>query len=1120
MPFSRLVRFLAKDGKTYYGDALVPSGATDLTGVAQAKVIQGTPWGQHHVTERILDVQRLLAPLAREDIRTVRCLGLNYEQHAVESNMPIPKYPVLFYKPVTSVAGPFDKIPVSTAAQEGEGLDYECELVAVIGKEGTNISEAQALSHVAGYAVGNDVSHRDWQLKRGGGQWGLGKGFDAWAPIGPAIVSTSLISDPQNLRITTKLNGETVQDSNTGDMIFGVAKTISILSQGTTLLPGDLIFTGTSPQGVGMGRKPQLWLKDGDVVEVNLEGVGSCINKVQFEGRSKALESRQIICAVSESRGIAPTVGLAFINLDTGEAVLSQIPDTQSYVRTLHKLAVFSPSQILILNTTSNPKSKLFSLIEENLDDLNSNMTLLDRRYWAETTGIELIEQFAFVQDVDSIKMSVDGNYFSVCCFAAAMKYIELAMSKTFPAHSLRIKYEASEGSMMIDLSTIRSLELIQNLQNHKSRDCLFGILNETLTPMGGRLLRSNVLQPLTDQQTLETRYDSLEELSTKEEMFFSTRTALKTILDADKMLTQLIIIPTKPSLLSTEQSINNIILLKQFIGGIQPIYEALTGAKSVMLREIQRNCMPGSIDPIKDLIDEFINEDINYAKQPLELRNQRTYAVKSGVNGLLDVARQTYKEANMDVYELVEQLQEAHKIPLELKYDNARQYYLRLNVSELEDRNLPPLFINVIRKNNKVECSTLDLRKRSQKISDSHTEVLLMSDKIIQELIVEIRVYMSILFKVSESIAMLDVLSSFAHNITLHEYVRPRITQTLGLKAARHPIREKVQSSPYIPNDVYATQQSRFQIITGCNMSGKSTYIRSIALLTVMAQVGCFVPAEFASFPIIKQLFARISIDDSIEANVSTFASEMRETAFILRNINKDSMVIIDELGRGTSPRDGLAIALAIAEALVDSRALVWFATHFRDLAKILAERNGVVNRHLAVDMSEADTMAMLYRLTDGVMSEQHYGLQLAKVMPLPPDVIEFATKVAEKLQRQVERKKKASKAVILARKRKLILALREELEQACGGAMEGLVLQSWLQELQREFGARMRAIDQEAEEADYGSLDLDDDDTTVSEHMTNDTGSVVYQGGDEATSSHYAESMVEDDSNIGDRY
>lgn len=200
--------------------------------------------------------------------------------------MPIPKHPILFYKPITSVTGPFDPIPVSAAAQ-GDGLDYECELVAVIGKEGANIPESQALSHVAGYCVGNDVSHRDWQLNKGGGQWGLGKGFDGWAPIGPGIVSSKIITDPQNLRISTKLNGKVVQDNNTKDMIFGVARTISALSEGTTLLPGDLIFTGT-PQGVGMGRSPQLWMKDGDIVEVSLEGVGSIINKVEYQGKNKA----------------------------------------------------------------------------------------------------------------------------------------------------------------------------------------------------------------------------------------------------------------------------------------------------------------------------------------------------------------------------------------------------------------------------------------------------------------------------------------------------------------------------------------------------------------------------------------------------------------------------------------------------------------------------------------------------------------------------------------------------------------------------------------------------------------------------------------------------------------
>ncbi|KAJ5638286.1 hypothetical protein N7490_008165 [Penicillium lividum] len=280
--FTHLVRFLAKDGQVYYGDAVLPSGVTDLSKVTQAKVIQGDIFGQHRVTDKVADVRMLLSPLARKDIQTVRCLGLNYEQHAKESNLPIPQYPVLFFKPITAIAGPADDIPVAQMAQEGEGLDYECELVIVIGKEARDVPESKALDYVLGYAVGNDVSHRDWQIKRGGGQWNLGKGFDGWAPFGPGIVSSKVISDPNALQISTKLNGKTVQSSSTKDMIFGVAKTIAFLSRGTTLLPGDLIFTGT-PQGVGMGRKPALWLKNGDQVEVSLEGVGSCVNRVVFD---------------------------------------------------------------------------------------------------------------------------------------------------------------------------------------------------------------------------------------------------------------------------------------------------------------------------------------------------------------------------------------------------------------------------------------------------------------------------------------------------------------------------------------------------------------------------------------------------------------------------------------------------------------------------------------------------------------------------------------------------------------------------------------------------------------------------------------------------------------------
>ncbi|KAL9025532.1 MAG: hypothetical protein Q9196_005661, partial [Gyalolechia fulgens] len=658
---------------------------------------------------------------------------------------------------------------------------------------------------------------------------------------------------------------------------------------------------------------------------------------------------QQVICAVSESRGISPIVGLAFVNLSTTEAVLCQISDNQTYTRTLHKLVVYEPTELLLMTTAARPKSKLYAVIELNIPYLR--ITVIDRKYWSETAGLEYIQQLALKQDVEAIKVSVGGNFYATCCIAAVLKYVELAISFSFPFHSLRFKYETSEGSMMIDLSTISSLELIQNLQNPKSKDSFYGLLNQTLTPMGARLLKSHLLQPSTSAEILEKRYDALQELATREDIFFA-----------------ITMIPTKPTIQYWEQSINNVIALKH----------------SALLSEhvdIFQLCAPEGIANVESLIDDTINEDITYQTQPLDLRNQRTYAIKSGVNGFLDVARQTYKEANADAYQLVTDLGQTHGITLEMKYDTARQYYIRISVSELEERDLPDVFINVFKRRNFVECQTLDLVKHNQKIIDSHHEVLLLSDESVQQLINNVREDIGPLFKTCEAIALLDMIASFAQLVTTQDYCRPELTDTLGIKAGRHPIREKIHTEKFVPNDAYATEQSRFQIITGCNMSGKSTYIRSLALMDIMAQIGCFVPATYASFHIRHQLFARVSSDNSMEANVSTFASEMREMAFILRNIDRRSFVIIDELGRGTSTRDGLAIAIAIAEALIESKALVWFVTHFRELAHILSERAGVVNLHLQVDISpNRDRMTMRYTIQDGCVRETHYGIAMAK--------------------------------------------------------------------------------------------------------------------------------------------
>ncbi|KAJ5644141.1 uncharacterized protein N7484_006648 [Penicillium longicatenatum] len=793
-----------------------------------------------------------------------------------------------------------------------------------------------------------------------------------------------------------------------------------------------------------------------------------------------SIAAQDIVCAVSESRGISSTVGLAFVNLATAEVVLCQICDSPTYVKTVTKISVFEPNEILFMSTVA--ESKLRFIIQESLPD--PILTFLDRRYWSDKAGQEYLDRLAFSDEAGSLKVTLGGSYFAACCFAAALRYVESELQRVFIPHSLRIRFEPSQGSMTIDLKTIVSLELIQNLHVAKSRDSLYGLLNETLTPMGARLLRLTILQPCTERHKLTARYNAVEDLSIKEDMFASVRQALKGFLDADKVLSSIILVPTKQTVQYVEQSVNNVIILKTYVSAIKKIYQALGAAESDLLITIREVCNPAEHHVVEQLIEDVLNENVTYQSKPLDLRNQRIYCVKAGFNSLLDVARQTYKEANADAAELVSKLGDIHDMTLDLKYDSARQYFICIPSAEPEP--LPDVFINVFRKRNRIECQTLDLVKLNQKITDAHNEVISLSDQTIQGLLHDVCSEVSGLFRISEAIATLDMLAAFAQLSTSYDYIRPELTDILAMKAGRHPIREQIHASKFIPNDAYATPQTRFQIITGCNMSGKSTYIRSLALTTVMAQIGCFVPAQYASFPIMHQLFARVATTDNLDANVSTFAAEMREMAFILRNVQPRGMVLVDELGRGTSTNDGLAIAIALAEALLASNAFVWFATHFHDLARILSERSGVINLHLAAEItSDAAKITMLYRIAEGPVPGHRYGIALAKLVDLPPKVLEVASTVSEELDRISQRRNNPSHTVAIARKRKLLLSLHEQLIIARNGTMDDKSLFRWLKKLQDEFAWQMAAASQEVEAAEKSEEERAEESETVPEAL-----------------------------------
>jgi len=261
-----------------YQDSVGEIGYAAEQADGTAYVITGDIYDVYQATDVVADVAKRLAPIEPSGIF---CIGLNYRRHAEETNAKIPEYPILFFKGLNAVQNPGDPILIPTALPS-EQVDYECELAIVIGKRCKNISRENALEYVLGYTAANDVSARDWQIQRGGSQWCRGKTFDTFAPLGPCLVTTDEIPNPNALAIKTILNGETVQDWNTNDMIFDVPALIAFLSGSTTLLPGTVILTGT-PQGVGMARKPPLWMKDGDTVTVEIEGIGSLVNPVQNE---------------------------------------------------------------------------------------------------------------------------------------------------------------------------------------------------------------------------------------------------------------------------------------------------------------------------------------------------------------------------------------------------------------------------------------------------------------------------------------------------------------------------------------------------------------------------------------------------------------------------------------------------------------------------------------------------------------------------------------------------------------------------------------------------------------------------------------------------------------------
>ncbi|CAH3162066.1 unnamed protein product [Porites lobata] len=770
-----------------------------------------------------------------------------------------------------------------------------------------------------------------------------------------------------------------------------------------------------------------------------------------------------VVVAIVEGRGLAKgEIGMASIDLKKPELVLSQFSDNQTYVKVLTRLQILEPLEIIMPNTAceNGNMSTLFKLLSDQLP--YTNLSAVQRKYFNEAKGLEYVKQLC-VPEYNTVEMEVASKYYCLATASALLKYVEFIQNIVYAPYSVKVLFKGSEKTAIIDASTAKNLELIQNARDPKSGHCLYGVLNHTKTAGGARLLRSNVLQPPCDEETTNVRLDCVAELTDKEELFFGLQSVIGRFLDVDHLTSMCVQIPKQETVKTAESKITTVIYLKHTLELVEPLRVALKDTEAELLKAYDESLNDNRFATIMEKIQTVIHDDTRYQKGTLNMRTQKCFAVKPHINGLLDVARRTYTEIVDDITEMIKQLGEKHNLPLKTGFNATRGFFIQLTVNRDQDvdlSSLPSEFLKVVKVRGVVSFTTVDLFcfvfRFSDRIKESLNEIYLMTNVVVSELLCEIRDHMGCLYKLAELVSVLDMLVSFAHLCTISDYVRPEFTDTLAIKDGRHPILDKILPEPPVANNTYATDGSNFLLITGPNMSGKSTYLKQIALLQIMAQIGCYVPAEYASFRAADQIFSRIGSDDDIETNSSTFMLEMKEANYIIQNTSDKSLIIIDELGRGTSSEEGVGICFSICENLLKKKAFTFFATHFLELTTMDSIYPNVENLHFKIQKNFSEEAACekityTHVLSKGRTEEKHYGLQLAEISTLPLSIVNEAREISTELIRQKERSQLLSTE---SRQQRAVFRLATKLIQAArNSCLDSAGLRAYLVGLKNQF-------------------------------------------------------------------
>lgn len=735
-------------------------------------------------------------------------------------------------------------------------------------------------------------------------------------------------------------------------------------------------------------------------------------------GKTKKLVRREVVRIVTPGTPIDPqllearesiylaaicsageTIGAAFLDISTGEFRVTQETGRDSWVRIRADLESFAPRELLFpaslgpliksglsgkVHTSPLPldedsKSAVTSISEYGIA---STLTPLEDWLWQKEDCRNLLLEHFKVKTLDGYGLAKKDE--ATRAAGACLRYAQ-ETQRAAAAHVTDLVYFEPQDHLVLDSVTVRNLELVESLAGGSGRS-LLQVIDQTVTGMGARLLRSWLLRPCIKRGEVEARLSAVADLVNAQRVRDKLRTLLKEVSDLERVLGRISLGSATP---------RDLVAMLRSLNQVPDIRVALTRQQSSLLQVLAENT--DELPDVRSLIERAISDD-----PPVKLSDGN--AIREGYSAELDELRSVSKNAKQYIAAMEATERSTSGINnLRIRFNGVFGYFIE--ISKANAARAPQHYERRQTLANAERFTTPELRELEKKVLGAEERIVQLETELFTEVCRQVAAETKRIQMTARALAALDALASAAETSARQRFVQPLMhdSDELEIVQGRHPVIEAFSDEPFVPNSIYLNNSTdRLLIITGPNMGGKSTVLRQVAIICILAQMGCFVPAERARLPLLDRIWTRVGASDDLTRGRSTFMVEMTETAAILHSATPRSLVLLDEIGRGTATFDGLSIAWAVAEYLHDSgehAAKTLFATHYHELTELAERLPGAENYQITATEREGEVV-FLHRLERGRASKS-YGIEVARLAGLPPTVLANAREVLARLER-----------------------------------------------------------------------------------------------------------------------